>query len=90
MGAQLLFHRSTQGCHRVPGSAALLNTWDAFRDSDKAAVLQQAAAAVWRDICSGRAEANPSLLSRFTLLCFADLKQFRFHSLFFFSFTLQH
>jgi ubiquitin-like modifier-activating enzyme ATG7 len=41
--------------------------------------MLQAAARIWDDILSGRAEQAPSLLSRMTLLCYADLKRFHFH-----------
>ena len=39
----------------------------------------QAGAEVWRDICSGAAERQPSLLCRFVLLAHGDLKAFHFH-----------
>ena len=41
--------------------------------------LSQASSKIWADIRSGAAIENPSLLTRFTLLCYADLKAYRFH-----------
>jgi hypothetical protein len=38
----------------------------------------QAAARIWGDIRSGAAEAEPSLLSRFFVLAFGDLKRYIF------------
>ncbi|KAG1662518.1 hypothetical protein FOA52_000922 [Chlamydomonas sp. UWO 241] len=67
------------GCHTVPGTLINLNTWDAFKASDKAELLKQAGARVWRDVARGRCLSDPSLLSRFVLLSHADLKAFHFH-----------
>ena len=33
---------------------------------------------IWEDVKSGRALEDPSLLSRFALFTFADLKKFKF------------
>ena len=72
----------TQGLHNVPGQLHNVNTYERFKQlispERRAALAQAAADRVWADICSGAAEANPALLSRFLLLSFADLKIFRY------------
>jgi ubiquitin-like modifier-activating enzyme ATG7 len=55
------------------------NTLEDFKDWDKAALLRQVATTIWEDVLSGRAMAEPHLLSRFLLLTFADLKTHKFY-----------
>ena len=50
------------------------NTLDDFKERDKAALLQGVARAIWDDVASGAALAQPERLLRFLLLTFADLK----------------
>lgn len=63
----------------VPGTLVNANTLEDFKDWDKAALLRQVAGTIWKDVCSGRALAEPHRLSRFLLLTFADLKTHRFY-----------
>eukprot|EP00798_Chlamydomonas_sp_ICE-L_P015222 gene15222-21301_t len=67
-----------KGAHRIPGMLLNLNTEDRFKSLDKKALMKQLGSEVWADICSGAAEKDPSLLSRFSLLTYGDLKQFHF------------
>ncbi|CAH1793054.1 unnamed protein product [Owenia fusiformis] len=61
------------------GSLFNTNTIDAFRDSDKKKLLETAGNKIWADIISGKALDDPSLLTRFHLLTFADLKKYHFY-----------
>jgi len=58
----------------VPGTLLNANTLDDFKERDKAALLQGVARAIWDDVASGAALAQPERLLRFLLLTFADLK----------------
>lgn len=42
-------------------------------------VALQVVSQIWADICTGSAESDPSLLCRFLLLAFADLKNYQYH-----------
>eukprot|EP00249_Psilotum_nudum_P020672 c27801_g1_i1 orf=95-2290(+) len=55
------------------------NTEESFRTIDKQALLKTETQKVWDDICSGKAEENSSLLNRFFLISYADLKKWRFY-----------
>ncbi|XP_033647359.1 ubiquitin-like modifier-activating enzyme ATG7 isoform X1 [Asterias rubens] len=71
-------------CFPSCGTLLNLNTIDAFKSCDKKSELERAADLIWRDITSGAAISDPSLLSRFLLLTYADLK--KYHFLFWFAF----
>ncbi|BDA47717.1 Ubiquitin-like modifier-activating enzyme atg7 [Coccomyxa sp. Obi] len=70
-----------QGLHGVPGELRNVNTLERFKalQEQRGGLLQETAGLIWRDICSGAAEADPALLSRFLLISYADLKLFRFY-----------
>uniref|UniRef100_A0A096LQD5 Ubiquitin-like modifier-activating enzyme ATG7 n=1 Tax=Poecilia formosa TaxID=48698 RepID=A0A096LQD5_POEFO len=55
------------------------NTLDAFKAADKKALLEKEAKEIWEAIQSGAALKNPSVLCRFILLTFADLKKYHFY-----------
>eukprot|EP00052_Salpingoeca_macrocollata_P008776 m.69263 g.69263 ORF g.69263 m.69263 type:complete len:668 (+) comp16768_c0_seq1:53-2056(+) len=55
------------------------NTLDAFKAIDVNVLAEQAAEQVWRDMTSGAALTTPSLLARFVLLTFADLKKYHYY-----------
>eukprot|EP01048_Picozoa_sp_COSAG05_P001094 COSAG05_NODE_34_length_27784_cov_62.890129_24_plen_701_part_00 len=63
----------------APGEILLLNTASSFKELDKSKLLVEAARRIWDDICSGAAVAKPSLLNRFVLIAFADLKTWTFY-----------
>ena len=66
----------------MPGELHNVNTYERFKQlithERRTELAQTAADRIWADICSGAAEANPALLSRFLLLSFADLKLVRY------------
>ncbi|KAI8871380.1 E1-like protein-activating [Ramicandelaber brevisporus] len=66
------------GSISIPGTLHNANTLDAFKAWDKNAMFARAADRIRADIASGAAARDPSLLSRFMLLTFADLKKYRF------------
>ncbi|XP_014676491.1 PREDICTED: ubiquitin-like modifier-activating enzyme ATG7 [Priapulus caudatus] len=66
-------------CFPSRGTLIPFNTLDAFKTSDKKQLLQQEAKKMWNDIQSGAALRQPDLLSRFLLLCFADLKKYHYY-----------
>ncbi|XP_032783389.1 ubiquitin-like modifier-activating enzyme ATG7 [Daphnia magna] len=55
------------------------NTFEAFKDINKQAAINKCGEQIWNDILSGAALLNPSLLTRFLLLTFADLKKYQFY-----------
>ena len=61
------------------GSVLCVNTLEDFKGLDRKALLLAEAERVWADILSGAAEGDPSLLTRFLLVCYADLKRFAFY-----------
>ncbi|GBG63923.1 hypothetical protein CBR_g39927 [Chara braunii] len=67
--------------NRTPSPGVLLNknTLEEFKGVEKTVVLKACAREIWDDILSGRAEKDPSLLNRFLVLSFADLKGWKFY-----------
>ncbi|XP_074644713.1 ubiquitin-like modifier-activating enzyme ATG7 isoform X2 [Tubulanus polymorphus] len=64
---------------RTNGSILNTNTLDSFKSLDKKLYLDKHGKELWNDICSGDAEKNPSLLVKFHLITFANLKKYVFH-----------
>ncbi|KAJ3156593.1 Autophagy protein 7 [Geranomyces variabilis] len=62
-----------------PGVLRNTNTIEEFKMLDKAIALKEVTEQIWADINSGAAVNNPSLLTRFLLVTFADLKKYRFY-----------
>ncbi|KAF9111549.1 Autophagy protein 7 [Mortierella sp. AM989] len=62
----------------APGIVKNTNTIEDFKSIDKTALFKTTVDQIWDDITSGRAIADPSLLNKFLLLTFADLKKFKF------------
>ena len=69
---------SAPGTHEAPGRLLNFNTPEGFRRADFKGELKRAAAAIWRDICSGAAERDPALLLRFLVVAYGDLKRYVF------------
>ncbi|XP_071484783.1 ubiquitin-like modifier-activating enzyme ATG7 [Diadema antillarum] len=65
-------------CHLSRGTLVNFNTLDAFKTCDKKALLDKTAEKLWDDIRQGAAIQDPSLLSPFLLLAFADLKKYHY------------
>nr|XP_029512593.1 ubiquitin-like modifier-activating enzyme ATG7 [Oncorhynchus nerka] len=66
-------------CCPVTGTLYNTNTLEAFKTSDKKALLEQQATEIWDSIQSGDALKDPSLLCKFLLLTYADLKKYHFY-----------
>jgi len=60
------------------GSLTNLNTAEDFRNFDKKDLLNSLGADITKDIHSGRIEQDPSLLVKFHVLSYADLKNHKF------------
>ncbi|KAL1324715.1 hypothetical protein HN51_034869 [Arachis hypogaea] len=63
----------------VPGILYNTNTVEGFHALDKMKLLKEEAAKIWNDIVTGKAVEDCSMLSRFLLISFADLKKWSFH-----------
>lgn len=63
----------------VPGILYNTNTVERFHGLDKQGLLKAEAQKIWEDIHNGRALEDSSVLSRFLLISFADLKKWSFH-----------
>ncbi|XP_020789568.2 ubiquitin-like modifier-activating enzyme ATG7 [Boleophthalmus pectinirostris] len=66
-------------CCPALGTLYNMNTLDAFKATDKKAMLEKEASEIWDAIKSGAAVIDPSILCRFILLTFADLKKYHFY-----------
>ncbi|XP_077252200.1 thiF family protein [Tasmannia lanceolata] len=62
----------------VPGILYNTNTLESFHALDKQSLLKMEAKKIWEDICSGKAENESAVLSRFLVISFADLKKWSF------------
>ncbi|KAM3398817.1 ubiquitin-like modifier-activating enzyme atg7 isoform X4 [Capsicum galapagoense] len=63
----------------VPGILLNTNTLESFYALDKQSLLKAEAKKVWDDIYSGKVEEDGSVLLRFLVISFADLKKWSFH-----------
>lgn len=70
------------GFCRAEGMIKNVNTIEDYRSLDKGAILSQAARTIWDAINDGTIYSCPSLLAFFTVICFADLKKYKFTYLF--------
>jgi hypothetical protein len=59
------------------GTLLNVNTIESFKTVDRKAVVARTTEHFLLDIASGAAERNPQLLTRFALVTFADLKQYK-------------
>uniref|UniRef100_A0A3B4WM65 Ubiquitin-like modifier-activating enzyme ATG7 n=1 Tax=Seriola lalandi dorsalis TaxID=1841481 RepID=A0A3B4WM65_SERLL len=66
-------------CCPAIGTLYNTNTLDAFKTTDKKALLEKESKEIWDAIQSGAALKDPSILCRFILLTFADLKKYHFY-----------
>ncbi|XP_070044327.1 ubiquitin-like modifier-activating enzyme atg7 [Nicotiana tomentosiformis] len=67
--------------NRCPVRGILLNTntLESFYALDKQSLLKTEAKKIWDDIYSGKVEEDSSVLLRFLVISFADLKKWSFH-----------
>ncbi|KAK7341089.1 hypothetical protein VNO80_24013 [Phaseolus coccineus] len=63
----------------VPGMLYNTNTVESFHALDKHDLLKKEAAKIWDDILTGKAVEDCSVLSRFLVISFADLKKWTFN-----------
>ncbi|CAL8355647.1 unnamed protein product [Gadus morhua 'NCC'] len=66
-------------CCPAVGTLYNTNTLDAFKTTDKKGLLEKQAQEIWDAIQSGAAMKDPSVLCKFLLLTFADLKKYHFY-----------
>ncbi|XP_061744113.1 ubiquitin-like modifier-activating enzyme ATG7 [Nerophis ophidion] len=66
-------------CCAAVGKLYNTNTLDAFKGTDKKALLENESKELWNAILSGEALRDPAVLCRFILLTFADLKKYHFY-----------
>ncbi|XP_019747959.1 ubiquitin-like modifier-activating enzyme ATG7 [Hippocampus comes] len=66
-------------CCEAVGKLYNTNTLDAFKSTDKKALLDRESKELWDAIRTGDALTDPSILCRFILLTFADLKKYHFY-----------
>nr|XP_057911533.1 ubiquitin-like modifier-activating enzyme ATG7 [Doryrhamphus excisus]XP_057911534.1 ubiquitin-like modifier-activating enzyme ATG7 [Doryrhamphus excisus] len=66
-------------CCAAVGKLYNTNTLDAFKSTDKKALLDKESKELWDAIQSGDALRDPAVLCRFILLTFADLKKYHFY-----------
>lgn len=66
-------------CCPAVGTLYNTNTLDAFKSTDKKGLLEKEAKEIWDAIQSGTAVKDPSILCKFILLTFADLKKYHFY-----------
>lgn len=64
--------------YRAEGTIKNVNTIEDYRKLDKVALLTQAGRQIWDAINDGTIYSCPSLLASFLIICFADLKKYRF------------
>lgn len=72
----------------IPGIIFNTNTLEGFHALDRGSLLKAEANKVWDDIHSGKVEENSSLLLRFLVISFAELKKWSFH--YWFAFPALH
>lgn len=63
----------------APGLLKNTNTLEEFKELDKNKFLKEAGFKLWESIKSGDAIKNPSQLSLFAMITFADLKKYKFY-----------
>lgn len=66
-------------CFQSHGLLYNMNTVDKFKDCNHKELLDNTGQMIWDDIKNNRIADDPSLLSRFLLLTFADLKKYVFY-----------
>ncbi|KAM0018609.1 putative THIF-type NAD/FAD binding, ubiquitin-like modifier-activating enzyme Atg7 [Helianthus debilis subsp. tardiflorus] len=62
----------------VPGTLYNTNTYEGYQSLDKKSLLKAEGKKIWDDIRSGKVEEDSSVLLRFLIISFADLKRFHF------------
>ncbi|KAJ3670895.1 hypothetical protein LUZ60_008321 [Juncus effusus] len=63
----------------IPGTLINTNTLESFKTLDRDSLIKSEAKKILEDILSGKVEEDPSLLLRFIIISFADLKKWGFY-----------
>ncbi|KAL4226515.1 Autophagy protein 7 [Mactra antiquata] len=66
-------------CFRAHGNLYNKNTLDSFKEADKKQLLEELGSEIWKAVTTGSAITDPSKLSQFVLLAFADLKKYHYY-----------
>lgn len=66
-------------CFPAHGTLRNTNTIDMFKTIDKQQLINAIGDQIWSDVISDRAVEDPSLLSRFLMLTFIDLKKYHYY-----------
>ncbi|XP_065918994.1 ubiquitin-like modifier-activating enzyme ATG7 [Dysidea avara] len=69
---------STTRSYNSPGILLITNTVEKFKTTSKEKLLEETSQLIWSDICTGAAVTDPSLLTRFHLFTFANLKKYQY------------
>ncbi|QIW98764.1 hypothetical protein AMS68_004282 [Peltaster fructicola] len=77
-GNALTADESSAGYYRAEGMIRNYNTIEEFRQVDRTAHIEQAGKIIWDAINDGTIYSCPSLLASFSVICFADLKKYKF------------
>ncbi|XP_074619592.1 ubiquitin-like modifier-activating enzyme ATG7 [Acropora palmata] len=71
--------RIPQNTFKMKGRLVNTNTVEGFRNCDKKELIHSVGQQIWESILSGQAVDDPSLLCKFVLITFADLKHYKFY-----------
>lgn len=74
--------RATNNSFRAEGFVKNFNTIEEFTRANRAELAESVTKRIWDAIQDGSVYENPSLLVPFIILCFADLKKYKFTTLF--------
>ena len=66
-------------CFGVRGKVVIKNTIESFKTEDKSAFIRQDAEQIWSKIKDKSWKDNPSELTKFSVLIYADLKKYMFY-----------
>ncbi|KAI9776712.1 MAG: Autophagy protein 7, partial [Candelina submexicana] len=78
LGNALTSDEVPAGSCRGEGIIKNVNTVEEFKNLDKSGILYRAGRTIWDAISDGTIYSCPSLLSSFAVICFADLKKYKF------------
>ncbi|KAK7719191.1 Autophagy protein 7 [Botryosphaeria dothidea] len=78
LGSALTTDETPAGYYRAEGIIKNLNTIEAYKNLDRAQVIDRAGHMIWDAINDGTIYSCPSLLASFSAISFADLKKYKF------------
>uniref|UniRef100_A0A6B2KZK5 Ubiquitin-like modifier-activating enzyme ATG7 n=1 Tax=Arcella intermedia TaxID=1963864 RepID=A0A6B2KZK5_9EUKA len=65
--------------YKMPGELHNTNTIESFKTLDKKKLSETISKQIWEDIESGKAIKDPSLLNRFAVITYVDLKKYHYY-----------